>query len=566
MPTAVYSTKSLKDANAERFDSMQGKVDVPLLKALNCMKYEYMTPVQSKVLTGLPSLRSDCLVQAKTGTGKTTAFLLPALQSLLSSKSLPRGQVGVLILSPTRELALQIAKECDQLTSQLPRPIECHTAFGGTARASNLKKFMTGSPSILVATPGRLKDYLSEEEVAAKFNHIQTVILDEADTMLEQGFLQSVSHILHLLPPKSSGWQGMCFSATVPEKIKDVISRVLKPGYTTITTIDKSEPPTHARVPQYHVIIPSVKDTFAALLSLLQYEIKETLPDSKIIVFGTTANLVALYAKVFELAKLSTVYTLHSRMSQPARTRTTDKFKVAKNGIMFATDVIGRGMDFPNVGSVIQVGLPSDGEQYVHRVGRTARVDKDGRAVILLTKAESFFINANRQLPIQPYAHQADIVHNPQNSEFMRQAMQSIDDTMKQKAYSAYLGFSKTYMNKLQVNPAGLVVMANELAIGGMGCPEPPPMEKKTIGKMGLKGVEGIRYGEVGLSGDKANHRNGRDSGHTNGLSSRVNGTSVSNAHRNGNVRGGQGREGGGSVRGSGGMGNRSGRVMKTTH
>ncbi|KAI9724547.1 MAG: hypothetical protein M1812_000615 [Candelaria pacifica] len=494
MPTAVYSTETLKDAKAERFDSMQGKVDSSLLKALNSMKYEYMTPVQSEVLTGLPSLRSDCLVQAKTGTGKTTAFLLPALQSLLGSNNLPKGQVGVLILSPTRELALQIAKECDQLTSQLPRRIECHTAFGGTARSSNLNKFMAGSPSILVATPGRLKDYLSDKKVVGKFQHVQTVILDEADTMLEQGFLQDVSHILQLLPPKSSGWQGMCFSATVPAKIKDVISRVLKPGYTSISTIDKSEPPTHARVPQYHVILPSVQDTFAALLSLLQLEIKETLPNSKIIVFGTTANLVALYAKVFEQIKLHTIYTLHSRMSQSARTRTTDQFKVAKAGIMFATDVIGRGMDFPNVGSVIQVGLPSDGEQYVHRVGRTARVDKDGRAVILLTKKESFFINANRQLPIQPYAHQADVAYNAQNVDIMRQAMRAIDSTTKQKAYSAYMGFSKTYMNKLQVDASGVVALANELAIQGMGCDEPPLMEKKTIGKMGLKGARGIRY------------------------------------------------------------------------
>ncbi len=174
---------------------------------------------------------------------------------------------------------------------------------------------------------------------------------------------------------------------------------------------------------------------------------------------------------------------------------------------MFATDVIGRGMDFPNVGSVIQVGLPSDGEQYVHRVGRTARVDKDGRAVILLTKAESFFINANRKLPIQPYAHQEAVAYNAENAEIMRSAMHSVDEATKQKAYSAYLGFSKTYMNKLQVAPAGLVAMANEMAIEGMGCPEPPLMEKRTIGKMGLKGVKGIRYAEGETGGDKVNHR-----------------------------------------------------------
>lgn len=117
----------------------------------------------------------------------------------------------------------------------------------GSARATALSKFMKGSPSVLVATPGRLKDYLSEEAIQAKFSNLKTLVLDEADTMLESGFLQDVKHILRLLPPKSSGWQGMCFSATVPDKIKDVLKVVLKPGYASISTIDKTEPPTHTR-------------------------------------------------------------------------------------------------------------------------------------------------------------------------------------------------------------------------------------------------------------------------------------------------------------------------------
>jgi ATP-dependent RNA helicase MSS116, mitochondrial len=119
--------------------------------------------------------------------------------------------------------------------------------FPGSAKASALQKFTRGSPSILVATPGRLKDYLTDETIAAKFSNLQTVILDEADTMLEQGFLQDVKHILRLLPPKSSGWQGMCFSATVPAKVREVVQVVLKPGYAEISTIDKTEPPTHTR-------------------------------------------------------------------------------------------------------------------------------------------------------------------------------------------------------------------------------------------------------------------------------------------------------------------------------
>ena len=247
-------------------------------------------------------------------------------------------------------------------------------------------------------------------------------------------------------------------------------------------------------MPQYHVLIPTVKDTLPALLSLVEHERKEGGPNSKIIVFGTTAKLVALYAELFRQSYSSLrVYELQSRLSQPLRTRTTREFKEAATGIMFATDVIGRGMDFPNVTSVIQVGLPMSGEQYVHRVGRTARVDKDGRAVILLTKAESFFLAVNRKLPIQPYVHTIDTTENMVVSE----AIARIDQKTKQRAYSAYLGFMKGFMSKLGVSREELVAMANELAIKGFHCPEPPPMAKTTVGKMGLKGVKGIHYGTL---------------------------------------------------------------------
>jgi hypothetical protein len=128
----------------------------------------------------------DSLVQAKTGTGKTTAFLLPAIQSLLQN-SPPLGEVSMLVLSPTRELALQIAAEATRLVSKMRRPVEVHTAFGGSKRATNQNKFMNGDPKILVATPGRLNDYLRELPTQRKFISLQTLILDEADAMLEAG-------------------------------------------------------------------------------------------------------------------------------------------------------------------------------------------------------------------------------------------------------------------------------------------------------------------------------------------------------------------------------------------
>lgn len=482
---------------AQPYSSMAGKLDPRLLKALDVMGFSFMTPVQQRVLTELPTWRTDCLVQAKTGTGKTLAFLLPALHCLLEARAAPpRGQVAILIITPTRELAQQIAKSCDQLTSQLAQPLECHIAVGGTARASAHSRFMNGAPSVLIATPGRLKDYLSDEYTAEKLANIQTLVLDEADTMLESGFLADVKQILKMIPSKKqNGWQGMCFSATIPPKVKDVVNVVLNPGYASISTIQENETPTHERVPQYHVIIPSVSETFTALMSLLSIESKKC---SKIIVFGVTANMVALMAKVFAqgLTPLK-VFEIHSRLNQGARTRTTAHFKEASAGILFASDVIGRGMDFPNVDLVIQVGLPSNGEQYVHRVGRTARAGNDGRAIILLTPAESFFMKVNRHLPIQPHPDTNAVLEGATACmETVTEAMYMIDEEIKQRAYSSYIGFfaGSGLLKQVRLDKPGLVQLANELAIKGMACPEPPPMDKKVIGKMGLKGVPGFNY------------------------------------------------------------------------
>ncbi|KAJ5430596.1 hypothetical protein N7491_007612 [Penicillium cf. griseofulvum] len=502
--------------DTQLYSTMAGKLDSKLLKALDVMGFTNMTPVQQRVLTELPNWRSDCLVQAKTGTGKTLAFLLPALHCLLQGDSAPpKGKVGILIITPTRELAQQIAKSCDQLTSQLPTPLECHVAVGGTARASAHSRFMKGAPSILVATPGRLCDYLSQTPTAKKLSNIQTLVLDEADTMLESGFIADVKRILQLIPQKSTGWQGMCFSATVPPKVKDVVNIVLKRDYTSISTIDKNESPTHERVPQYHVLMPSVADTFTTLASLLKLEIKNS---SKIIVFGVTAHMVALLAGVFCKGMVHLkVFEIHSRLNQGARTRTTNQFKEAESGILFASDVIGRGMDFPNVDLVIQVGLPSNGEQYVHRVGRTARAGADGRAIILLTESESFFMKQNRHLPIKPHPDTEAINSGaPSCSKAVLQAMYTIDEESKQRAYSSFIGFfaGSGLLRQLRLDKAGLVQLANEMAVKGMGCPEPPqwterPRNSSRGGKSRDALSPGAGHGDRG-SIEKRGGRGGR--------------------------------------------------------
>jgi ATP-dependent RNA helicase MSS116 len=490
---AMYSTSS-GNAEAKRFSEMAGTLDKSLLQSLDKMGFEFMSPVQQKVLTELPNITSDCIVQAKTGTGKTVAFLLPAIQNLLSGNAPPRGKVGILIICPTRELALQIAKEANGVTACLPRKMETHTAFGGTSRASNLKAFMNGNPTILVATPGRLDDILGEEEVRERFTHVKTVVLDEADQMLDAGFAPAVKKILRRIPPKNDGWQGMCFSATMNPDVMDVAKCVLFPGFTTLSTVDPNEVPTHERVPQFFITVPAVTQTFAALSALIEQEYNQNPTDFKAIVFGTTANGVGLLYDLYKNALPQfKLFELHSRMSQPARTKTTQQFKDATTGILVASDVVGRGMDFPNVGLVVQIGLPSSTEQYVHRVGRTARAGKDGRAVIILSEQESFFPKINRTLPLNPYP--VDIISQmPKHQNTVSRAFTNVEDESKAKAYQAFLGYNKTFLKKLKLSPAELVRLANEYA-KAMGCPEPPLIEKSTVGKMGLKGVPGLRIG-----------------------------------------------------------------------
>ena len=387
------------------FSDMAGRLRPELLNALGEMGYSSMTPVQQQTLN-LPSFTDDCLVQAKTGTGKTIAFLLPVLQTLLTTKNLQRDQVALLVLAPTRELAQQIADECNKLTSHCKPPFECHIAVGGNKRSTQLAAFQKGKPTILVATPGRLNDILSEPAVRDKFQNLRCLVLDEADRMLDQGFMPDLLKILKRLPSKQqAGWQGMCFSATVPPEVDSVLHLVLMPMHHRISTIDKNEAPTVDSIPQTVIPVDSIYDVMPTLHSLLSCE-KAANPSLKALIFTSTARQAGLLYQVFGFTggaspgKLS-VFQMHSRMSQPARNRTVEEFKAATSGLMFASDVVGRGMDFPDIGLVVQIGLTTDKDQYVHRVGRTGRAGKSGRATMIMTPEEMKFVKKNPQFPIE---------------------------------------------------------------------------------------------------------------------------------------------------------------------
>ncbi|KAK4656834.1 hypothetical protein QC762_207660 [Podospora pseudocomata] len=489
-------------AGSERvpFSQLKGRIAPQLLQNIEKMGLTHMSPVQEKVLQ-MSSLKNDCLVQAKTGTGKTIAFLLPALQNIMTAPDLQREFVAILVLAPTRELAQQIADECDKLTG---KSFECHIAVGGTSKNSLLRRFLNGKPTILVATPGRLIDYLSEEETRHKLTKLRCVVLDEADRMLDQGFAPSIKRILQQIPKKqTAGWQGMCFSATVPDEIQQFLPLVLDKKHDRISTIDPNETPTVDRIPQSAIPIPSIADALPVLHSYLMTQ-KKTNPELKAVIFCGTARHAALLYHIFgptggAAPKGLSCFQMHSRLSQPARTRTIEEFKNAESGLMFASDVIGRGMDFPDIDLVIQMGFPPEKAQYVHRVGRTGRAGKSGEATMILTPQEMRFVRANKDFPIkvtEPFNH-PDL---PKSVTKIEEALAKVPELTKFQAYTAFLGFNITVARQLGLQPPEIVGLANEFAYT-MGYEEIPEVEAKMVGKMGLKGVPGLRImGKGGVS------------------------------------------------------------------
>ena len=364
------------------------------------LKFTNMMPVQAATVEDLLVKRNDCLVQARTGTGKTLGFLLPAIQSALENRRVGDGTIPTLILTPTRELALQIAEEAKALTSRFPK-FTVGISIGGTNKTQEAKRLAS---TILVATPGRLIDHMSDPKVRNLLSRLQTLVLDEADRMLDMGFLPSIKQILEQLPAKTTTPRhSMLFSATMGDQIEKVASTILNKDYKFISTIPKGEAQTHDRVPQFSITVPTVVDVAPALLSAVINE-KNSSKDFKAIVFATSAYVSEFYGHVLaNTPGLPPVSVLHSRLSQSKRTNITNQFRASQNAICVATDVIARGMDFPAVSHVFQVGLPMDRDAYIHRLGRTARAEADGRGILILSQPEAFFLHQLKGINLQKY-------------------------------------------------------------------------------------------------------------------------------------------------------------------
>ncbi|KAJ3172926.1 hypothetical protein HDU88_004380 [Geranomyces variabilis] len=478
------------DAPRVRFDSLleSGLVSAQTLQGV---VHEFMSPVQAATMHDI-LLGNDCLAQAKTGTGKTLAFLVPSIE-LLRKNGFARG-VNILIISPTRELAYQIGQQAQELVRFDQGQIGVQMIVGGTNMNQDKRKLRGEPCHILVATPGRLLDHLQNGDLKPMCAGLKALILDEADRLLEQGFRQDIERILTYLPNKNvQPRQTLLFSATMPPGVQQIATLALNKNFKFISTISESDAGTHTHVDQHVIEAPlprSIATTFS-LIAALNAEGK-----SKIIVFLPTARATQLYFETYsqmEVAGRLPCYELHSRKSQSVRTKTSERFRDAAQAVLFSSDVSARGMDFPDVAAVVQTGLPQNAEQYVHRLGRTARAGKQGEGYLILMPNEKFFLRKLKGMDLQELPAPQDVEATQQ---LVDRALRQVSPQTKQQTYAAWMGYYKGFLRDLGWTPRDLVATANQMA-ADFGCAGVPPMAAKTVGKMGLRGTPGLNVVQV---------------------------------------------------------------------
>jgi len=346
-----------------------------LLSRCESLGYITPTPIQEQaipiVMEGV-----DLIACAETGTGKTAAFLLPILQKLIESK--PKG-TAVLVLAPTRELANQTEQACRDLA---PKNIKCAILIGGAGYRKQEESLLRG-PDIIVATPGRLVDFM--EQGMINFTKLTTLVLDEADRMLDMGFLPAIKRIVKTLPAKR---QTLFFSATMSSEIEKIAySMMLEPEFIEVSKRGKVT----------DLVQQTVYPVAAASKTVLLLDLLEREKFERVLVFTRTKRGADRLAHLLE-ARSHKSNRIHGDRSQSQREAALRSFKSGKTRVLVATDVAARGIDIDSVSHVINYDIPELPEDYVHRIGRTGRAGNKGRAITLVTAGEEHTMRAIERL------------------------------------------------------------------------------------------------------------------------------------------------------------------------
>ncbi|OQO09328.1 ATP-dependent RNA helicase [Cryoendolithus antarcticus] len=342
---------------------------------LDASHYTTLTDIQQKAIP-LALKGKDILGAAKTGSGKTLAFLVPVLENLYRTQCIgPDAGLGAMVIAPTRELAIQIFDVLRQI-GRKGHLFAAGLVIGGKGLREEQDALVR--MNIVVCTPGRILQHLSQT-AAFNVDGLRMLVLDEADRILDMGFQRDVDAIVDYLPRER---QTMLFSATQTKRVADLARLSLRePEYISVHESASSATP---KTLQQNYVLTPIPEKLDTLWSFLQSSKK-----SKIVVFLSSGKQVRFVYETFRHMQPGIpLLHLHGRQKQTARLEITTKFSNAKASCLFATDVVARGIDFPAVDWVVQVDCPEDAETYIHRVGRTARYERDGRAVLFLDPSE----------------------------------------------------------------------------------------------------------------------------------------------------------------------------------
>ena len=346
----------------------------PIQESIKASGYSEPTPIQAK---SIPSLLKgeDLLGCAQTGTGKTAAFALPILHRLAKNKRrLEKRRCRSLVLTPTRELAIQIGESFATYGKGLE--LRQSVIFGGVKQGAQVKSLARGV-DILVATPGRLLDLIEQKFLSIE--KLEIFVLDEADRMLDMGFIHDIRKVLTMLPPKR---QNLFFSATMPPEIKKLSSSILvKPTFVEVTPVSSTAEKIEQAV--YFVERTNKKNLLKLLLKDESLE--------RVIVFTRTKYGANNVVKVLEKVGVSSA-AIHGNKTQSARQKALKNFSEGEVRVLVATDIAARGIDIENVTHVINFEIPNISESYVHRIGRTARAGTGGKALSFCDAEERSFV------------------------------------------------------------------------------------------------------------------------------------------------------------------------------
>jgi ATP-dependent RNA helicase RhlE len=368
-------------------------LSAPILQALVVQEYTIPTPIQAEAIPLLLQGR-DLLGIAQTGTGKTAAFVLPSIDRLVASNKRPQPRTcRMLVLAPTRELASQIATSARNYSRFSHMSVA--TVFGGTSLHKN-KQDLSRGVDILVATPGRLMDLI--EQGFLMLRNVEILVLDEADQMLDLGFIHALKAIVKMLPTQR---QSLFFSATMPKTIKELADKFLtNPVQVSVTPAAT----TAERVEQYVTYVTQQEKQALLTMILQKGEIERAL------IFTRTKHGADRVVKLLNGNGIA-ANAIHGNKSQPQRERALAEFKSGKVKVLIATDIAARGIDVSGVSHVINFELPNVPEQYVHRIGRTARAGAAGVAIAFCADDERAYLKGIEKLTRQ----RIEIVPLPDN-------------------------------------------------------------------------------------------------------------------------------------------------------